>query len=93
MIVAKCSHDADLLCWLGGAPAASLSSYGDRSWFREENAPAGAPARCTDGCPVKDCLYDSHRYLTDKFTRDSMATRGWLVEGDGADRVVMCAPF
>lgn len=67
MIVAKCSHDADLLCWLGGAPAASLSSYGNRSWFRLENAPQGAPARCSDGCPAaKDCLYDAHRYLTDK---------------------------
>jgi predicted dehydrogenase len=67
MIVAKCSHDADLLCWLGDSPAQSLSSYGNRTWFREENAPAGAPARCTDGCPVaNECLYDSHRYLTDK---------------------------
>ena len=78
MIVAKCSHDADLLCWLGAAPAASISSYGDRTWFRPENAPAGAPARCTDGCPAaKDCLYDAHRYLTDK--------RRWLgmvMDGD-----------
>lgn len=78
MIVAKCSHDADLLCWLGGAPVASISSYGDRSWFRPENAPEGAPKRCTDGCPVaKDCLYDAHRYLTDK--------RRWLgmvMDGD-----------
>ncbi len=71
MIVAKCSHDADLLCWLGGAPAAAVSSHGDRTWFRAENAPLGAPARCTDGCPAaKDCLYDSHRYLGDK--------RSWL---------------
>jgi len=78
MIVAKCSHDADLLCWLAGSPAGSLSSYGDRTWFREENAPAGSPARCTDGCPVKDCLYDSRRYLTDK--------RRWLgMVMDGAD--------
>lgn len=79
MIVAKCSHDADLLCWLGGAGAASISSYGDRTWFREENAPAGAPARCTDGCPAAaECLYDSHRYLTDK--------RRWLgMVMDGAD--------
>jgi predicted dehydrogenase len=71
MIVAKCSHDADLLCWLGGAPAAAVSSHGDRTWFRSENAPLGAPARCTDGCPAaQDCLYDSHRYLGDK--------RSWL---------------
>lgn len=67
MIVAKCSHDADLLCWLGGAAASSISSYGDRTWFRAENAPAGAPERCTDGCPAaKDCIYDAHRYLGDK---------------------------
>ena len=30
-------------------------------WFQ------GAPARYSDGCPAaKDCLYDAHRYLTDK---------------------------
>jgi predicted dehydrogenase len=79
MIVAKCSHDADLLCWLGDAAAASISSYGDRTWFRAENAPPGAPERCTDGCPAaKDCLYDAHRYLGDK--------RRWLgMVMDGAD--------
>ena len=67
MIVAKCSHDADLLCWLGGAPLATISSHGDLAWFKPENAPAGAPARCTDGCPAaENCLYDAHRYLIDK---------------------------
>lgn len=67
MIVAKCCHDADLLCWLAGSPPESISSYGDRTWFRAENAPTGAPARCTDRCPTaNNCLYDAHRYLTDK---------------------------
>lgn len=35
----------------------------------------------------------NHRYLTDKLTREQMAARGWLVEGDGPDQVVMCAPL
>ena len=35
----------------------------------------------------------NHRYLTDKLTRDQMASRGWIVEGDGPDSVVMCAPL
>lgn len=71
MIVAKCSHDADLLCWLGGAPVACISSYGDLTWFKPANAPAGAPLRCTDGCPAAaECMYDSHRYLSEK--------RNWL---------------
>lgn len=67
MIVAKCSHDADLLCWLGGAGMERISSHGALTWFRRENAPAGATARCTDGCPAAGkCIYDSHRYLSDK---------------------------
>ncbi|MFO1312923.1 MAG: hypothetical protein U1F41_12760 [Burkholderiales bacterium] len=35
----------------------------------------------------------NHRYLTDKLTRAQMASRGWVVEGDGPDSVVMCAPL
>jgi len=34
----------------------------------------------------------NHRYTTDRATRDQMVARGWLAEGDGPDRVVMCAP-
>ncbi len=71
MILAKSSHDCDLLCWFADAGVKSLSSYGSLEIFRPEMAPAGAPARCTDGCPAaKDCMYDAHRYLGDK--------RSWL---------------
>jgi serine protease len=34
----------------------------------------------------------NHRYMTDRDVRDRMAAKGWIVEGDGPDRVVMCAP-
>ena len=34
----------------------------------------------------------NHRYMTDRAVRDQMAAKGWLVEGDGPDAVVMCAP-
>jgi hypothetical protein len=34
----------------------------------------------------------NHRYMIDKATRDAMVAKGWLVEGDGPDAVVMCAP-
>lgn len=34
----------------------------------------------------------NHRYTTDRAVRDAMLARGWLAEGDGPDRVVMCAP-
>lgn len=34
----------------------------------------------------------NHRYMTDKLVRNMMVTKGWQVEGDGPDAVVMCAP-
>ena len=34
----------------------------------------------------------NHRYTTDRAVRDQMVAKGWIAEGDGADRVVMCAP-
>jgi predicted dehydrogenase len=67
MIVAKCCHDTDLLCWLSGSSPARVSSFGGLEWFRPANAPSGAPPRCTDGCPAaSDCSYNAHRYLGDK---------------------------
>jgi len=52
MIVAKCSHDADLLCWLAGSAPAKISSFGGLEWFRPANAPPHAPPRCTDGTQI-----------------------------------------
>jgi predicted dehydrogenase len=53
MILAKCCHDLDILYWNLG-PCARLNSFGSLIHFRAENAPAGAPLRCTDGCPAAD---------------------------------------
>lgn len=33
----------------------------------------------------------NHRYLVDSALRNQMVSRGWLAEGDGPDRIVMCA--
>ena len=71
MIIAKCCHDLDILCWLLNRPCESVSSVGGLHYFTQANAPVGATARCTDGCPeVGRCFYDAHRYLDEH--------RGWL---------------
>ncbi len=53
MILAKCCHDLDILAWILGEPVQYLNSFGALTHYRIENAPAGAPLRCTDGCPVE----------------------------------------
>ncbi|MEP7198229.1 MAG: Gfo/Idh/MocA family oxidoreductase, partial [Chloroflexota bacterium] len=61
LILAKCCHDMDILYWNHG-PAKRLSSFGSLIHFRPENAPLGAPLRCTDGCPAEsECPFYAPR--------------------------------
>ncbi len=66
MILAKCCHDLDLLYWWMDDKPQTLSSAGNLLWYRSENAPEGAPSRCTDGCPVADtCPFFAPRIYRD----------------------------
>ena len=64
MILAKCCHDMDILYWNLGR-VRRLASFGSLLHFRLENAPPGAPLRCTAGCPVEnECpWYAPRQYL------------------------------
>jgi len=63
MLLAKCCHDLDLILWCLGRPARRVSSFGALTHFRPEHQPAGATARCADGCAVRaTCAYDCAHY-------------------------------
>jgi predicted dehydrogenase len=71
LILSKCCHDLDLMAWLAGRPCLRVASLGALVHYRPENAPAGATARCTDGCPAEpDCLHSAPRF----YARDQ---KGW----------------
>jgi predicted dehydrogenase len=66
MILSKSCHDTDIVHWLAGRRCRRVASFGSLQYFRPERAPAGAPARCTDGCPVEaSCAYSALRYARD----------------------------
>lgn len=60
MILAKCSHDMDLLLWLSGQNCVKLNSFGSLHHFRAENCPENAADRCED-CGL-DCPYHAQRF-------------------------------
>ncbi len=66
LLLQKCCHDTDLMCWLNNASApAYVSSFGSRSQFTPDNAPEGATEFCAQ-CPHnKTCLYDAKRIQLD----------------------------
>lgn len=81
MILQKCCHDMDLLLWLTNKTCKSVSSFGELSFFKEENAPQGCAKRCLDGCKVKDtCPYDAEKiYITNERTGVAKGKTGWPV--------------
>ena len=74
MILAKCCHDMDMLLWLTGQSCERVTSFGHLSHFNAENAPAGAPERCSDDCPMADkCVYNAERYYLKMFHKNGDA--------------------
>lgn len=67
MIVAKCSHDTDIINYLlNGKKCVKISSFGGLSHFIPENAPEGAAERCEDCLYNKTCMYSAYKYLEDR---------------------------
>jgi predicted dehydrogenase len=68
IILAKSCHDLDIMRWMIGKPCKKISAFGDLKWFRAENKPAGATARCMDGCAIeKECPYSAMKiYYRDR---------------------------
>jgi len=68
MILQKCCHDMDMLRWLIGSECTEVSSFGELSYFKIENAPEGSTDRCTDGCAVEhECPFSAIKwYLNEK---------------------------
>lgn len=66
-ILAKCSHDFDLIQHYAESRCKTVSSVGDLSFFRKENAPEGATEFCLD-CPhMNTCPYSAKRIYIDGF--------------------------
>lgn len=60
MLLQKCCHDMDIMQWLIGSKCVKVQSFGSLQYFREENAPVGAPDYCIEGCPHADeCYYNA----------------------------------
>jgi len=68
MILSKSCHDTDILRWIIGKSCKRVSSFGSLKHFREDQAPPGSTARCTDGCRAEtECPYSALKvYLKGK---------------------------
>ena len=61
ILLAKSSHDLDIIAWLVDSTPLTVFSNGSLKVFKKENAPKTCSDRCID-CPIKDCLYDARKF-------------------------------
>lgn len=68
IVMAKSTHDTDIIRWLVNNPVKDVHCFGNLKWFTNRNAPEGSTDRCTDGCMVEpSCSYSALQiYLRDK---------------------------
>ena len=53
----------DIMLWLADSKCKKISSFGELTYFTEENAPTGAPEYCMDGCEHRDqCPFYAPRF-------------------------------
>lgn len=67
MLLAKCCHDIDLICWLNNATQPTeVVSYGGRNFIVPEKAPKDSAERCYHDCPYLDtCRFSAKSLYVD----------------------------
>jgi len=71
IVLAKSSHDFDIIQWMIGKKCKQVSSFGELTYFKSENAPIGSAKRCVDCSVEAECPYSAIKlYL-------NMDRKGW----------------
>lgn len=69
MILAKCTHDLDLIQFYANSACESISSVGDLTYFKEENAPSGSADRCVNCKYQNTCPYSAKTQYLDNWLK------------------------
>lgn len=81
MLLAKCCHDIDLICWFNNATSPKkVCSFGGRNFIIPSKAPKGAGTRCLVDCPLVDtCQYSAKMMLLE--SNDYLGQYPWQCTG------------
>ncbi len=63
-LLAKCSHDIDLLSWFTGSPATCVASFGDNNFFLHSKQPAEYCSNCPQVAECQFKFAGNYVYMT-----------------------------
>ncbi len=75
-MLAKCSHDADYICWFNSNTVPEkVSSFGSKKFWVKEKAPLNSGTKCLVDCPIEEqCPYSAKKMYIDN---DPMPITVW----------------
>ncbi len=76
-ILAKCSHDLDMIQAIAGSECDTVSSLGELGFFVPENAPEGAAYRCLDCKHQDSCAFSAKRMYIDMWHEQGRPAFKW----------------
>ncbi len=76
-ILAKCSHDLDLIQYYADSECETVSSLGDLRFFTPENAPEGAADKCVNCKYIDTCPYSAKRIYIDMWHEQNEPEFEW----------------
>ena len=86
MLLAKCCHDLDLICWMkSGIKPQKVASFGGRHFFTKQNAPEGSAERCGDCSIERKCEYSAIRHHVENGWWSFYALAGHLGHEQGVE--------
>ena len=86
MLLAKCCHDLDLICWMkSGIKPQKVASFGGRHFFTKQNAPEGSAERCGDCSIERECEYSAIRHHVENGWWSFYALAGQLGHEQGVE--------
>ena len=77
MILAKCCHDLDLFQYYADSPCKSISSIGNLAFFKKENMPKDASARCMECKYIDSCPYSAKHIYIKQWNDFGMPENAW----------------
>lgn len=76
-ILAKCSHDLDLVQSYAKSECETVSSVGGLHFFKEENAPEGSTDRCVNCKHIDTCPYSAKKIYIDAWHANGEPSYLW----------------
>ena len=77
MIMQKCCHDLDLMQYYAGARCVSVYSVGSLQYFKKENQPQGAAARCAECRYLHTCAYSAENLYVERWKKMGQPAFRW----------------